>query len=68
MNIHWRKSFWRSRATAIFGAIIVFLALFSGLPGWLERPLYLILGLLIVTFGLADSRPEPPPPSSLREP
>ncbi len=58
MAIYKMKSVWRSRTIAILGALVVFLALFSGFPGWLERPFYFILGLLIVIFGLAGSRPE----------
>ncbi|MDO8183807.1 MAG: hypothetical protein Q7T49_02385 [bacterium] len=58
MQIYKMKSVWRSRTIAILGGLVIFLALFSGFPSWLERPLYFILGLLIVIFGLAGSRPE----------
>jgi len=61
MQIYKMKSVWRSRTIAILGGLVIFLALFSGFPGWLEKPLYFLLGLFIVIFGLAGSRPEVSP-------
>ncbi|MBP9855961.1 MAG: hypothetical protein KBC48_01480 [Candidatus Pacebacteria bacterium] len=68
MQLHWRKNFWRNRAIAIFGFLIVLLTLFSGLPGWIETPLYFILGLLITIFGLAGSQRDPATDSTLARP
>ena len=55
MQLHWRKNFWRNRVITILGGLVILTALFSGFPGWIERPLYFILGLLITVFGLAGS-------------
>jgi len=59
MQKYWLRSVWRSKATALLGAVVVLLALFSGFPGWLERGLYFLSGILIVIFGLAGIKPDP---------
>jgi len=51
-----RHAIWRNRATAILGGLVFLLALFSGLPGRLDRILYLVLGLVVMLLGFAGSR------------
>ncbi len=38
------------------------------MPGWIETPLYFILGLLITIFGLAGSQRDPATDSTLARP
>jgi flagellar biosynthesis component FlhA len=51
-----RNAIWRSRAVAIIGLLIIVLALFSGLPGALRSTLFVVFGLLTLSFGIAGSR------------
>lgn len=60
MHLYKTTSIWRSRASAILGAVILAVALFSGFPGWLENFVYVVASLAIVVLGIAGSRPETP--------
>ncbi len=55
-NLGLRKALWRSRAVAIIGLVIMLLAIFNGLPGTLKNTLFVVLGLLTLSFGFAGSR------------
>ena len=45
---------WRSRASALLGLLVIIIPLI-GVPSYLKEILLVILGLLIVVFGLAKS-------------
>jgi hypothetical protein len=51
-----RKAIWRSRAVAIIGFLTMLLAIFHGLPAELRSTLFVVFGLLVMSFGLAGSR------------
>jgi len=55
-NMPIRNAIWRSRAVAIIGFLVMFLAIFPGLPSALENTLFVVFGLLTLSFGLAGSR------------
>lgn len=55
-NIGLRNALWRSRAVAIIGFLIILLTIFNGLPGALKNTLFIVLGLLTLSFGFAGSR------------
>ena len=60
MHLYKTTSIWRSRASAILGAVILIVALFSGFPGWVEGFIYVLASLAIIALGIAGSRPEAP--------
>ena len=51
-----RNAIWRSRAVAIVGFLIMLLAIFPGLPSALKSTLFVVFGLLTLSFGFAGSR------------
>ena len=55
-NIGLRNALWRSRAVAIIGFLVILLAIFGGLPSTLKSTLFVVLGLLTLSFGFAGSR------------
>jgi hypothetical protein len=55
-NIGLRNALWRSRAVAIIGFVIILLSIFNGLPSSLKTTLFVVLGLLTLSFGFAGSR------------
>lgn len=55
-NTGLRNALWRSRAIAIIGFLIIILSIFNGPPGVLKTTLFIVLGLLTMSFGFAGSR------------
>lgn len=55
-NLGLRNALWRSRAVAIIGFLIILLVIFNGLPSALKSTLFVVLGLLTLSFGFAGSR------------
>jgi len=51
-----QNAIWRSRAVAIIGLAIIILVIFPGLPAPLKGTLFVIFGLISMSFGLAGSR------------
>jgi flagellar biosynthesis component FlhA len=51
-----RNAIWRSRAVAIIGFLVMLLAIFPGLPSTLKNTLFVVFGLLTLSFGFAGSR------------
>lgn len=45
---------WRSRASALLGLLVIFIPL-MGIPSSMKTILLVILGMLIIVFGLAKS-------------
>lgn len=55
-NMSIRNAIWRSRAISIIGFLIILLVIFNGLPGTLKNTIFIVFGLLTLSFGLAGSR------------